>query len=134
MQLDEITRRINLAFGEDLPFSRAELVEDDLQALERVFGDEGYQQFLQDQVNRQIIRDYLINAILLGYLQPDRLDRLQAQFATLEGRSALSLHMLMTSVEEASTLPGTCVPASLQPLKPPRPDADTAPTLTLVPK
>ena len=66
LQLDEITRRINLAFGEDLPFSRAELVEDDLQALERVFGDEGYQQFLQDQVNRQIIRDYLINAILLG--------------------------------------------------------------------
>ena len=54
--------------------------------------------------------------------------------ATLEGRSALSLHMLMMSVEDAASLPGACVPASLKPLQPPRPDPDARPTLTLVPK
>jgi hypothetical protein len=134
LQLDEITARINEAFGDDLPIARRSLPADQEAALERVFGDEVYQQFLQDQVNRQIIRDYLTNAILLGYLSSDRLDGLWAQVATLEGRSALSLHMLMTSVEDASTLPGACVPESLRPLRPPRPDTDTPPTLTLVPK
>jgi hypothetical protein len=134
LQLDEIAARIDEAFGEELPFSRRSLQEEDLQALNRVFGDEGYQQFLQDQVNRQIIRDYLTNAILLGHLGADRLERLAEQVATLEGRSALSLHMLMMSVEDAASLPGACVPASLKPLQPPRPDPDARPTLTLVPK
>lgn len=133
MQLDEIASRINQAFGDDLPFSRRELGDGDLQALERVFGDEGYQQYLQDQVNRQIIRDYLTNAILLGHLDADQLQGLAAQVETLEGRSALSLHMLMMSVEDASALPATCVPTSLKPLRPPRPSAAAVPTLTLVP-
>ena len=133
MQLDEIASQINQAFGDDLPFSRRELVDGDLQTLERVFGDEGYQQYLQDQVNRQIIRDYLTNAFLLGHLGADQLQGLASHVETLEGRSALSLHMLMMSVEDASALPGTCVPTSLKPLRPPRPSPDASPTLTLVP-
>ena len=134
MQLDEIHSRINQAFGEELPIARRALQATDRAVVEKVFLDEVYQQFLQDQVNRQIIRDYLINAIMLGYLEADRLEGLASQVATIEGRSALSLHMLMSSVEEAGSLPGACIPASLRPLTPQRPDPESAPTLTLVPK
>ena len=134
MQLDEIHSRINQAFGEELPIARRALQANDRAVVEKVFLDEVYQQFLQDQVNRQIIRDYLINAIMLGYLEADRLEGFASQVATIEGRSALSLHMLMSSVEEAGSLPGTCIPPSLRPLTPQRPDPESAPTLTLVPK
>jgi hypothetical protein len=106
LQLEDITARIDRAFGDELPFSRRELGDGDLKTLYRVFGDVGYQHYLQDQVSRQIIRDYLTNAVLLGYLSPDRLDGFANQVATQEGRSALSLHMLMTSVEDAASLPG----------------------------
>ena len=131
MHLDEIVQWIDRAFGaESLELQDAA----DEQTLRNALGDSGYQRFFRDQVNRQIIRDYLTNAILLGYLGEDRLEGLSSQVATLEGRSALALHMLMTSVEDASSLPGTCVPVSLKPLKPSRPDPDAVPTLTLVPK
>lgn len=134
MQLDEITTRIDRAFGEELPVSRRPLEESDLRTLEHVFGDESFQHYLQDQVCRQIIRDYLTNAVLLGHLSPGDLECFADQVKTQEGRSALSLHMLMTSVEEADTLPGVGVMASLKPLKPPVPDKCGRPTLSLVPK
>jgi hypothetical protein len=131
LQLEDITARIDRAFGDELPFSRRELGDGDLKTLYRVFGDVGYQHYLQDQVSRQIIRDYLTNAVLLGYLSPDRLDGFANQVATQEGRSALSLHMLMTSVEDAASLPGVCVPPTLKPLNP---GAGARPKLSLVPK
>ena len=105
MQLDEIIERIESAFGQSLPFSERPLVEEDLEVLQRVFGDEGYQAYLQDQVNRQIIRDYLTNAVLLGVLSEGRLVAFADQVATEAGRAALSLHMLMSSVEDADDLP-----------------------------
>lgn len=134
MQLEEITTRIDRAFGEELPVSRRALAEHDLKTLEHVFGDESFQHYIQDQVCRQIIRDYLTNAVLLGYLSPADLEAFADLVNTLEGRSALSLHMLMTSVEEAATLPGVTVLASLKPLKPPVADNIGRPTLSLVPK
>lgn len=134
MQLDEITTRINRAFGEELPVSRQPLEESDLKTLEHVFGDDSFQHYLQDQVCRQIIRDYLTNAVLLGYLSPVGLERFADQVNTLEGRSALSLHMLMTSVEDAATLPGVGITSSLKPLTPPVPDKCGQPSLSLVPK
>jgi hypothetical protein len=56
LQLEDITARIDRAFGDELPFSRRELGDGDLKTLYRVFGDVGYQHYLQDQVSRQIIR------------------------------------------------------------------------------
>lgn len=134
MQLDEITTRIDRAFGEELPVSRQPLEESDLKTLEHVFGDDSFQHYLQDQVCRQIIRDYLTNAVLLGHLSPVDLESFADQVKTLEGRSLLSLHMLMTSVEDAATLPAAGVSASLKPLKPPVPDRCGQPSLSLVPK
>ncbi len=105
MQLDEIIERIEQAFGEAMPFSERPLEAEEVEVLRRVFTGDGYQVYLQDQVNRQIIRDYLTNAVLLGVLVEERLGAFAEQVATREGRAALSLHMLMSSVEDANDLP-----------------------------
>jgi hypothetical protein len=104
IQLEQIVEQIDQAFGQELPFSGRTLNLEDLDVLGRVFGDEGYQGYLQDQVNRQIIRDYLTNAVLLGYLEEGDLPGFSRQVATEEGRSSMSLHMLMSSVSEARQL------------------------------
>lgn len=104
MQLDQLIADIDSAFGEELPFSGQVLSEEDHAVLRRIFGETGYQSYLQDQVNRQIIRDYLTNAVLLGYVSQQELPRFRQQISSREGRSALSLHMLMSSVEQAAEL------------------------------
>ena len=104
IQLEQIVEQIDQAFRQELPFSGRTLNLEDLDVLGRVFGDEGYQGYLQDQVNRQIIRDYLTNAVLLGYLEEGDLPGFSRHLATEEGRSSMSLHMLMSSVSEARQL------------------------------
>ena len=104
MHLDQIVERIDQAFGGELPFSGQPLEPTDQEALNRVFGDAGFQDYLQDQVNRQVIRDYLTNAIVLGYLTEEALAPFTRQMGRVEGRSALSLQMLMSSVEQAGDL------------------------------
>lgn len=131
MQLDEITSRIDLAFGAELPIAGQPLVEVELQALQHLLRDATYQEYLQDQVSRQIIRDYLTNAVLLGFLAEDDLAGFADQVASHEGRNVLSLHMLMSSVEDADSLRQE---GAVRPLQPLRPDGDSAPSLTLVPK
>ena len=101
----------------------------DLATLERVFGDVGYQDYLEDQANRQIIRVYLTNAVILGFLPEQRIDKYSSQVESNEGRAALSLHMLMNSVEDASTLP---LEPRLEELKPARPGPGCAPHLQVV--
>ena len=105
LHLDHLVERIDGAFGEDLPFTERGLSAEEQAVLQQVFGDQGYQSYLQDQVNRQIIRDYLTNAVVLGFLPEQELADFSEQVATAEGRSWLSLHMLMSSVEQVSELP-----------------------------
>ena len=105
------------AFGPELPFSSGDLSESQLEALGSVFGDHGYQAYLQDQVNRQIIRDFVVNAVMLGFLTESAVSGLSRQVATREGRAALSLHMLMTSVEQAAELVGPATSDKLKALK-----------------
>lgn len=130
MQLEAIIERIDSAFGEALPVSNTPLAEGELALLERVFSDAGYQDYMQDQHNRQIIRDYLTNAVVLGVIKEDQLSAFNSRVATEEGRSLLSLHMLMSSIEEASTLAANDEPDALEPM---RPGADARPHMTLVP-
>ena len=118
MQLNQIIEHIDQAFGEELPFSARELDGQDREVLHRVFGDEGYQSYLQDQVNRQIIRDFLVNAVLLGFLPQQALVDIAGQVGTRESRASLSLHMLMTSVEQAAELFTAAEPDRLSKLKP----------------
>lgn len=129
MQLEKLVERIEAAFGENLSTSGAGVSAEDRAALQRVFSDGGYQDYLQDQVNRQIIRDYLTNAVVLGYVPEKRLELIAEQVATPEGRSSLSLHMLMSSVEEAGELLARGVPARLEPLNP---DTDSPPHIHLI--
>ncbi len=101
MQLDEIICWIDGAFGVTPPLSG----EGDAEVLKRVFAGKNYQRYLQDQVNRQIIKDYLANAVLLGVISEGGLAAFALQLSSEEGRAALALHMLMSSVDEAVDLP-----------------------------
>lgn len=118
LQLDKIMQRIEGSFGTEMPFTDRPLSEADLDALKRVFGNTGFQAYLQDQVNRQIIRDYLLNAFMLGHIREERMEAVCHQIVSTEGRAALALHMLMSSVEEAGNLPLGPRRESLKKLKP----------------
>lgn len=129
MELDKVVAQIEDAFGDTPPFTSAHLASSDRDVLLRVFGDEGYQVYLQDQVNRQIIRDYLTNAMMLGFLPEQELSAIQAMLGSQESRASLSLHMLMNSVEQASELVANGGPPPLTPLKP---DPDSPPHIRLI--
>lgn len=129
MQLEQLVEHIESAFGDDISPAAGEVSAEDRAALQRVFNDGDYQDYLQDQVNRQIIRDYLTNAVVLGHASLQALDSITEQVATPDGRSSLSLHMLMRSVEEAGDLLARGVPDRLEPLKP---DVDSPPHIHLI--
>ena len=99
MQLDEIVNWINAAFGEVTPRP----AYSDVEALKKIFGNSGYQRYLQDQGNRQIIRDYLTNAVVLGELTEGGLAAFASQLVSEDSRATLALFMLMSSVEEVGT-------------------------------
>lgn len=119
LQLDRLIAQLDGAFGEELPFSSGELSVEQVDTLRQVFGDHGYQGYLQDQVNRQIIRDFVLNAVMLGFLTESCMAGVSGQLATREGRAALSLHMLMSSVEQAAELVAPREPEQLEELSPP---------------
>ena len=118
LQLDRLVQHLEGAFGEEMPFSSGELSLGQVDVLRQVFGDHGYQSYLQDQVNRQIIRDFTINAVQLGFLPEHGVGLISRQVATREGRAALSLNMLMSSVEQAAELLAQQEPEQLSMLKP----------------
>lgn len=115
MQLDEIVNWIDSAFGEITPRP----AYSDMAALKKIFGDSGYQRYLQDQGNRQIIRDYLTNAVVLGELTQGGLAAFESQLESEDSRATLALFMLMSSVEEVRDLVVSSADLEkLQPLKP----------------
>ena len=130
LQLEEIVKRIDDAFGEPLSFSAEAFEVDEFSVLERLFGDDMYQAYMQDQHNRQIIRDYLTNAVILGLLTEEGLASFGEQVATEQARAQLSLHMLMSSVEEAPNLAADSQAPALTPLKP---SPGSPPHMKLVP-
>ena len=132
MQLDKIVDRIERAFGEAAPFSGRPLAGSDIEILQRIFGDEAYQDYVQDQVDRQIIRDYLANAVMLGVISEGDLSAFDGQLASQEGRAAMALHMLMSSVEDASHLL-PLVSGGIEVLEPLKPGPDSRPHMKLVP-
>lgn len=127
LHLDEIVSWIDAAFGEASPAPESP----DVETLKRIFGDRGYQRYLQDQVNRQIIRDYLTNAVVLGVITAGGLAAFASQIVSEEGRATLALYMLMSSVEEARDLPS--VSGDIEVLKPLKPTAGGHPHIKLVP-
>jgi hypothetical protein len=127
LHLDEIVNWIDSAFGEVAP--RA--ARSDVEVLTKIFGDAGYQRYLQDQVNRQIIRDYLTNAVLLGEITKGGLAAFATQLVSEDSRATLALFMLMSSVEEVQDLVVTN--GHLEQLKPLKPAANARPHIKLVP-
>ena len=129
LQIDKIVERIDNSFGEELPFIARALTEADIEVLQRIFGDMGYQDYLDDQANRQMIRIYLTNAIVLGFIPESQIDAYAHQVETREGRAALSLHMLMHAVEDAANLPVEPEPEELKRL---HPESDSRPHLRVI--
>jgi hypothetical protein len=127
LHLDEIVSWIDGAFGEMSP--RPEYA--DIEILRKIFGDHGYQRYLQDQVNRQIIRDYLTNAVVLGVITVGGLAAFASQVVSEEGRATLALYMLMSSVEEAKDLPA--INGDIGVLKALKPAPGAHPHVKLVP-
>ena len=127
MHLDEIVGWIDRAFGAASP----SVEHPDVEVLKRILGDRSYQNYLQDQVNRQIIRDYLTNAVVLGVITEGGLAAFASQVASEEGRATLALYMLMSSVEEATELPAGN--SSAEVLKPLKPAPGPRPSFKLVP-
>ncbi len=130
VQIDEIVRDIETAFGPETPFAGRPLTTTEFDSLKSVFGDAGYQDYLQDQIHRQIIRDYLTNAMLLDCICEDGFSSLMQHAGTVDGRASLSLHMLMRSVEEAADIPAQASQGEWQLL---RDITSTRPQLELIP-
>ena len=129
MDLNRLVSRIDKALGESLPVADTAPDEPLRSALEALFSADAYQQYLQDQVNRQIIRDYLVNAVMLGLVPEAEVDQLGEKLRSPEARASMSLQMLMNSVEHAPDLLDHGVPAPLEPLQP---SPDTPPNIHLV--
>ena len=65
IHLDDVVERINRAFGEDLPLTAGTSGEAEREALQRALDNREFDAWMQDQINRQVIRDYLANATSL---------------------------------------------------------------------
>jgi hypothetical protein len=128
LHLDEIIDWINGTFGQVTPDAEFSA---DMETLKNIFGDGGYQRYLQDQVNRQIIRDYLINAMVLEIISEGGLPAFAAQISSEEGRATMALYMLMSSVEDAQDLPA--INGDIEVLKPLEPAAEPPSYIKLVP-
>ena len=117
MDLNRLVSRIDNVLGDGLPMTETAPDEPLRSALEAVFIQDAYQAYLQDEVNRQIIRDYLVNAVMLGLVTEAGIDQLGEQLRSPEARASMSLYMLMNSVEQAPELLAQGVPAPLEPLQ-----------------
>jgi hypothetical protein len=104
LQLNEIVQRIESCFGDQMPLTSESMGEFEQDVLDRLLKDEAYQAHLQDQLNRKIIRDYLVNAVVLGGVTDENFIALSQLAQSIEGRSSLSLYMLMSSVDAANEL------------------------------
>jgi hypothetical protein len=127
LQLDEIVNWIDAAFGEVTPRPACS----DVEALKKIFGNSGYQRYLQDQGNRQIIRDYLTNAVVLGEITEGGLAAFASQLVSEDSRATLALFMLMSSIEEVRDL--VVSSADMEKLKPLKPMPRKQSHIKLVP-
>lgn len=118
LHLNEVVQRIEHSFGEDRPFTDSSLSEADSVIVARVFQRDACQAYIEDQLSRRIIRDYLVNAVMLGCISDASFNALSKQADTSEGRSVLSLHMLMNSVEAANNIPAEVGRDTLTELRP----------------
>lgn len=118
LQLNELVHRIEGCFGGELPMTGELTNKLEQKVLERLVEDEVYQAHLQDQFNRQIIRDYLVNAVVLDCITDESFSALSQLAQSIEGRSSLSLYMLMSSVDAANELLSQIGPEGLKEMRP----------------
>lgn len=120
LQLNELVHRIEGCFGDELPLKGKPVSQLEQEVLDRLLRDEVYQTHQQDQFNRQIIRDYLVNAVVLDCITDENFSALSHLAQSIEGRSSLSLYMLMSSVDAANELLSQIDPEGLKEMRPER--------------
>jgi hypothetical protein len=104
LHIDEVLRCIEGWFDDGPEATAVAPNARELQLLRRVFGEKGYGRYLNDQVNRQIIRDYLLNALVLRVITEAELQAIARRAGTAQARAWLSLQMVVNSVEAADQL------------------------------
>jgi hypothetical protein len=129
LQLNELVHRIEGCFGEELPVTGEPMSPVEQEILDRLIQGEAYRAHAQDQFNRQVIRDYLVNAVVLGAITDENFSALSKLAQSIEGRSSLSLYMLMSSVDAANDL---LPDIGLEDLKELRPEAGSRPHMVIV--
>jgi hypothetical protein len=129
LQLNELVHRIEDSFGKELPMTGNPVSPVEQEILDRLVRDEAYQAHVQDQFNRQVIRDYLVNAVVLGAITDEHFSVLSKLAQSIEGRSSLSLYMLMSSVDAANEL---LPDVNVEGLKELRPQPGSPPHMVIV--
>jgi hypothetical protein len=129
LQLNELVHRIEGCFGEELPVTGEPMSPVEQEVLDRLIQGEAYQAHAQDQFNRQVIRDYLVNAVVLGAITDENFSALSKLAQSIEGRASLSLYMLMSSVDAANDL---LPDIGLEDLKELRPESGSRPHMVIV--
>jgi hypothetical protein len=92
LQLNELVHRIEGCFGEELPVTGEPMSPVEQEILDRLIQGEAYQAHAQDQFNRQVIRDYLVNAVVLGAITDENFSALSKLAQSIEGRASLSVY------------------------------------------
>jgi hypothetical protein len=129
LQLNELVHRIEGCFGEELPVTGEPMSPVEQEILDRLIQGEAYQAHAQDKFNRQVIRDYLVNAVVLGAITDENFSALSKLAQSIEGRSSLSLYMLMSSVDAANEL---LPDIGLEDLRELRPEPGSRPHMVIV--
>lgn len=132
VHLDDIVNWIDRAFGAEEALTERPELAGNVDVLRTILGEDAYHRYLRDQINRQIIRDYLTNAVVLGILSEGGLAAFASPIASEEGRATLALYMLMSAVEDAAHLPP--LNGDLEALQPLQPEPGDRSHIKLVPR
>jgi len=101
INISEIRERI------DSQIARCELAIPGLEkeAIEAVLDSEQFNDYLQDQIYRWVIRAYLVNSKLQEYINDEQFEDYIQQATTEQGREQLAASILLSAVPLADSLP-----------------------------
>ena len=102
--LNAVSEKIDEAFGRPPAFTSQPLSQADISVLDRIFGDVGYAVYADDEINRSVIKNFLINALLQGHLEDEGLELALAAVATPQHRSEMALKMIVHGIGDAEAL------------------------------
>lgn len=101
INISAIRKKIDSEIGE----STLNIPGVDKELVNQVLNSAPYQDYLQDQIYRWVIRAYFVNAQVQGYISEPQMNAYLNQAKTAEGREQLAASILLSSVPGADNLP-----------------------------